>query len=191
MELLIASQNQNKIQEIQKLLPNWEIKGISSVDFPHELREDGESLEENALQKMRQVYEKSGANCFADDTGLEVNALDGEPGVYSARYAGNGKSSEDNMTKLLAKMSGQSDRSAQFRTVIALHWQGEELLFQGICKGQISLQRMGEKGFGYDPIFIPKGSSLSFAQMDIELKNSMSHRGRAIAKLVEFLHTQV
>ncbi len=189
MQLLIASQNDNKIQEIRAIFPQWKIEGISTDLFPGELKEEGETLEQNAIQKMRQVFAKTRLNCFADDTGLEVEALNGEPGVDSAYYAGN-RNSQANMDLLLKNLGSYSNRSAQFRTVIALNWKGEEHLFEGVCKGTIAEEKMGNDGFGYDPIFIPEGEDKSFAQMSMEEKNALSHRARAIKKLNEFLSKQ-
>lgn len=191
MELIIASQNKNKISEISEALSGIKVQGLSEDLFPEELVEDGSTLEENALQKARQVYAKTQTNCFADDTGLEVTALNNRPGVYSARYAGEQKNAEDNMDKLLEELAGIEDRSARFRTVIALIWEGQEYLFEGICEGRISLERAGNQGFGYDPVFIPENENRSFAQMDQSEKNKLSHRGLAVSKLIDFLKTKV
>lgn len=188
MELVIASQNQHKIDEIKAKLPGFEIQSLTKELFPDELQEEGETLRDNAIQKAMQVYQKLGLDCFADDTGLEIEALGGEPGVYSARYAGAHKSSEANMDKVLLKLKDARNRNAQFKTVIALMWQGELQLFEGICKGTIAADRNGSGGFGYDPIFIPEGESRSFAEMSLEEKNAISHRARATEKLVEFLN---
>ena len=144
-------------------------------------------MDANALQKVRQVYEKTGENCFADDTGLEVEVLNGDPGVYSARYAGEQKKSEDNMNLLLKNLKGKSNRKARFRTVVALIWEGEEHSFEGICPGEITTERSGEGGFGYDPIFIPNGYDRTFAEMTMDEKSDISHRGLAVNGLVEFL----
>ncbi len=186
MKLVLASQNKNKIAEIRNKLPNFQIEGIDPELFPDELLETGQTLEANAMQKADQVYDKTGENCFADDTGLEVSSLDGAPGVFSARYAGEQKNSDDNMNLLLANLIGK-DRSARFRTVIALIIDGQKHVFEGECKGHIIEERRGEKGFGYDPIFIPEGYDQTFAEMSMEEKAKISHRGRAIEKLVEFL----
>jgi XTP/dITP diphosphohydrolase len=190
MKIILASQNKHKIEEIRAKLPNFEIAGLDPNQFPDELLETGDTLEANALQKARQVFEKTGTNCFADDTGLEVAVLNGEPGVYSARYAGPQRNSDDNMNLLLEKLSGQSNRKAQFRTAIALIWEGKEFLFEGICEGEITKSKSGEKGFGYDPIFKPERNDKTFAEMSMEEKSTMSHRGRAVEKLVEFLEAR-
>ncbi|MFY0644736.1 MAG: RdgB/HAM1 family non-canonical purine NTP pyrophosphatase [Bacteroidia bacterium] len=190
MELTIASQNQNKIAEIQSKLSSVSVVGLSKELFPNELIENSPTLEGNAIQKLRQVFSVLRTNCFADDTGLEIEALNGEPGVYSARYAGDHKNSEDNMQKVLKLMNGHSNRAAQFRTVIALNWGGKEHIFEGICKGRIAKERKGAEGFGYDPIFIPENSELSFAQMSMEQKNEISHRGKAVDQLVHFINSE-
>jgi XTP/dITP diphosphohydrolase len=187
MKIIFASQNSNKIAEIRAKLPAYEIVGLDEKTFPEELLETGNTLDANALQKARQVYEKTGGNCFADDTGLEVSALDGQPGVYSARYAGPQKNSEDNMSLLLQNLDGKVSRQACFRTVIALIWEGKEYTFEGICKGAITKDRSGKKGFGYDPIFQPEGYNRTFAEMTMEEKSVISHRGLAVDRLVEFL----
>ncbi|MDA8886729.1 RdgB/HAM1 family non-canonical purine NTP pyrophosphatase [Bacteroidia bacterium] len=187
MNIIFASQNPNKIAEIRAKLPGHTIDGLDPNLFPDELLETGLTLDANALQKVRQVYEKTAENCFADDTGLEVESLDGEPGVYSARYAGEQKNSEDNMALLLNKLEGLSNRNARFRTVVALVWKGQEYIFEGICKGHIITQKSGSKGFGYDPIFIPEGYDRTFAEMTMEEKSQISHRGLAVEKLVQFL----
>ena len=187
MKIIFASQNPNKIAEIRAKLPAYELVGLDEKTFPEELLETGNTLNANALQKVRQVYEKTGENCFADDTGLEVSALDGEPGVYSARYAGPQKNSEDNMSLLLQNLDGKTSRQASFRTVIALIWEGKEYVFEGICKGEITKGRSGKKGFGYDPIFQPEGYNRTFAEMTMEEKSVISHRGLAVDRLVEFL----
>lgn len=149
--------------------------------------ETGDTLQANALQKVRQVYEKTGENCFADDTGLEVEALNGAPGVYSARYGGEQKNSEDNMNLLLKNLEGETNRKARFRTVVALILDGKEYTFEGICNGEIRSERSGEKGFGYDPIFQPAGEERTFAEMTMVEKADISHRGLAVNELVKFL----
>lgn len=188
MKLIIASQNQNKIAEIHAKLPEMEIFGLDEKVFPNELLETGSTLEANALQKVRQVYEVTMQSCFADDTGLEVEALNGEPGVYSARYAGEQKNAEDNMNLLLEKLRGKENRKARFRTVIALIFDGEEYLFKGTCEGEITRTKSGAQGFGYDPIFQPKGYNVTFAEMDMSTKSQISHRGLAVDKLVSFIN---
>jgi XTP/dITP diphosphohydrolase len=188
MEIIFASQNKNKIREISSLMPEGIVlKGLDEIIFKEELPETGNTLEANALQKARFVFEKTGKACFADDTGLEVNALDGRPGVYSARYAGEEKNADANMNKILLEMKNVSNRQAKFRTVIAFVEGEKEYLFEGIVAGKISEVKRGEKGFGYDPIFIPDGFSKSFAEMELDEKNKMSHRARAIEKFLKFL----
>lgn len=186
--LVFATQNKNKAREIQGLLPSYiEVKTLSDIECNEDIPEEQDTLEGNALQKAEYVKEHFGFDCFADDTGLEVDVLDGEPGIYSARYAGPQKDSEANMDKLLKKLKGEPNRSAQFRTVIALIEGDKKHTFEGIVKGNISTERKGEEGFGYDPIFIPEGESHSFAEMELSEKNKMSHRARAISKLTKFL----
>ncbi len=191
MQIVIASQNKNKIAEIRQKLEGFEVLGLDPQLFPDELEETGTTLEQNALQKVRQVHDKTQGNCFADDTGLEVDALDGAPGIYSARYAGEQKNSEDNMNLLLQNLESKASRKAHFKTIIALIWEGEEYVFEGICKGEIVTEKSGEKGFGYDPIFVPEGSNKTFAQMTMEEKSVLSHRGMAVDQLVKFLKQKV
>jgi len=191
MNLIFASQNPNKIAEIQAKLPELTIEGLDAKLFPSELQETGTTLRENAIQKARQVHEITQQNCFADDTGLLVDALDGEPGVYSARYAGGQKNSGDNINLLLKNLSDKLDRTAIFKTVIALIWDGDEFFFEGKCQGEITLEKSGEKGFGYDPIFKPTGYNKTFAEMTIKEKSTISHRGLAVEKLVEFLQDKM
>lgn len=187
MILYFASQNQNKIREIASLLPvGTEVSGIDDI-ISHELEETGTTLEENAVQKAEFVAKATGEAAFADDTGLEVQALNGAPGVISARYAGEQKSAKDNITKLLAELKGNSNRKAQFRTVIAYINGNERHLFEGKVEGQITEDPSGKEGFGYDPVFIPDGSTKTFAEMTLEEKNAFSHRARALKKLVDFL----
>jgi non-canonical purine NTP pyrophosphatase, rdgB/HAM1 family len=188
MKLVFATNNQHKVDEVQVMLPSsLELKTLSQVNINEDIPEDYPTLEGNALQKARYIYEKYGYSCFADDTGLEIEALNGEPGVYSARYAGEQKNSEDNIDKVLAKLGSEVNRKACFRTVIALILEGKEYLFEGRVDGDILSERHGTNGFGYDPIFRPEGFSVSFAEMEMGLKNEISHRGRAVAKLVDFL----
>jgi len=178
----------NKLSELQDLLPsNIELIGLKNIGCNQELPETQSTLEGNAMQKAEFVFEHFGYNCFADDTGLEVGALKNEPGVYSARYAGQNCSPNDNIQKVLQKLVGRNDRNARFRTVIALIIDGKKSLFEGECKGKITKERKGEKGFGYDSIFLPKEVNITFAQMTKKQKGAISHRGRAIKKLVEFL----
>lgn len=187
MKLVFATNNAHKLQEVAAMLGSeYELFSLSDIGCSEDIPETADTFSGNALQKARFVREHYGYDCFADDTGLEVTALGGDPGVRSARYAGN-HDSEANMTKLLAALDGKEDRSAQFRTVIALLLNGEEHLFEGIVTGHISRQRQGNGGFGYDPIFVPDGYTESFAELGMDVKNSISHRGRAVRKLVEFL----
>lgn len=188
MKLVFATNNQHKVDEVQVMLPSsLELKTLSQVNINEDIPEDYPTLEGNALQKARYIYEKYGYSCFADDTGLEIEALNGEPGVYSARYAGEQKNSEDNIDKVLAKLGSEVNRKACFRTVIALILEGKEYLFEGRVDGDILSERHGSNGFGYDPIFRPEGFSVSFAEMEMGVKNEISHRGRAVVKLVDFL----
>ena len=186
-KLIFATHNPNKLKEIQAILPDFELKSLTDVDIHQEIPEHENTLEGNALAKARFVHNKLGVNCFADDTGLEVDALNGEPGVFSARYAGPENDSEQNMKKLLDKLGQNKNRKARFRTVVALVLEGDEFLFEGIAMGEITLKKQGEQGFGYDPIFKPEGFEKTFAQMDLTEKNSISHRKRAVQKLVDFL----
>lgn len=190
--LIFATHNLNKAAEIERLLPdNLSLQTLNDISLTEEIPETGKLLEENALLKAEYVFRKTGNSCFADDTGLEVEALNGAPGVYSARYAGEEKSSEANMEKLLKELEDKENRRARFRTVIAyIDEKGDSKLFEGMVEGNISLVKNGAQGFGYDPIFIPEDSSLSFAQMSADEKNSMSHRARALAKFLHFLQSQ-
>lgn len=192
MKLVFATNNRHKLQEVRDILgERVEVLSLKDIDCNDEIPETGTTLEENALIKARWVKEKYGYNCFADDTGLEVEALGGAPGVYSARYAGEECDSQSNMLKLLENLIGKSNRNAQFRTVIALIIENKEILFDGVVKGVISEKKMGEAGFGYDPIFIPDGYSMSFAQMESRLKNSISHRYRAAEKLNDYINNNI
>jgi XTP/dITP diphosphohydrolase len=190
MELVFATNNKHKLTELQALLGD-KIKLLSLKDIAcfEEIPEEQATLEGNANQKSAYVFEKYGCNCFADDTGLEIDALNGEPGVYSARYAGEEKSAEANMQKVLEKLSRINERSARFRTVISLIMDGKEVQFEGIVEGEIIKDKKGESGFGYDPIFQPKGYNVTFAEMDLKEKNKISHRGRAVQKLIKHLQT--
>lgn len=190
--LIFASHNENKALEIKALLPeNLQLRTLNDLQQKEEIPETGHTLEENALLKAQYIFNNYGEACFADDTGLEVEELQGAPGVYSARFAGPQKSSEDNMSKLLRDLKGKENRKAQFRTVIAyINSVGQEFLFDGIVEGKISYKKMGEKGFGYDPIFIPENGLLSFAQMTAEQKNKISHRARSLHQFLDFLDSQ-
>ena len=188
MKLVFATNNKHKLQEVRDIVGDRvEVLSLSDINCNDDIPETADTLQGNALIKARYIYEKYGVDCFADDTGLEVEALDGAPGVYSARYAGEECDSEANMKKLLHNLTDKNNRNAQFRTVIALIINGEERLFNGIVKGVIATEKMGTSGFGYDPIFIPEGFSESFAQMDANMKNSISHRYRATEELSNFL----
>jgi XTP/dITP diphosphohydrolase len=190
MKLVFATNNKHKLEEMRAILGDKvELLSLADIDCHDDIPETADTLEGNALIKARYIYDKYGCSCFADDTGLEVDALGGEPGVYSARYAGENNDSEANMRKLLQNLTGKSERSAQFRTVIALIIEGEEFLFDGIVRGRISEERMGSAGFGYDPIFVPDGYEESFAQMAAEQKNAISHRSRAASALNDYLET--
>jgi XTP/dITP diphosphohydrolase len=194
MELIFATNNQHKADEIKTIVPQHiKIITLQQAGIDINIPEPHETLEENAAEKGRTIFAYTGKNCFGEDTGLEVTALNGEPGVYSARYAGEEhlnmvSSSEKNMTKLLNKLQPYADRSAQFRTIIFLILDNKEYFFEGICKGSIGFQPKGDKGFGYDPVFIPKGSNKTFAEMSMEEKNQYSHRKKAMGKLVTFLN---
>lgn len=191
MKLVFATNNKNKILEVQQLLPeSIEIISLESIGCFEEIPETADTIEGNAILKANYVTQKYGYNCFADDTGLEVDALNGEPGVFSARYAGQKCSSEDNMNKLLESLGDATNRTAQFKTVIALNLNGRQHLFTGIAKGEITLKKIGNQGFGYDPIFKPEGYSRTFAQLSLEEKGLISHRGKATEQLINFLKTK-
>jgi XTP/dITP diphosphohydrolase len=188
MKLVFATNNPNKLSELQALVPDGiEILSLAAINCNEELPETNPTLHENALQKAQYVYQNYGFNCFADDTGLEIDALGGAPGVYSARYAGEDCKAEDNMQKVLTKLEKEENRNAKFRTVIALIVDGEENLFEGECKGKITKNKSGVEGFGYDSIFTPEGCEITFAEMSKPEKGVISHRGRAVEKLVSFL----
>jgi XTP/dITP diphosphohydrolase len=188
MKLVFATNNLNKLKEVQEMLPNSiEILSLEDIHCFDEIDETETSLEGNARLKASYITEKFGYNCFADDTGLEVTILGGKPGVYSARFAGEPSNSENNMQKLLHELKEEENRKAQFRTAICLNLDGKQFLFEGVCKGEILTKKQGIEGFGYDPIFQPKGYDQSFAAMQRNEKNKISHRGLAIEKLVTFL----
>ncbi|MBU3011907.1 non-canonical purine NTP diphosphatase [Polaribacter vadi] len=188
MKLVFATNNLNKLAEVQKMLPtSIDLLSLKDINCFDEIDETETTLEGNAKLKADYITNKFGFNCFADDTGLEVESLDGKPGVYSARFAGEPSNSEKNMQKLLSELQAKENKKAQFRTAVALNLNDEKFLFEGICKGDILTEKQGEKGFGYDPIFKPEGYKLSFAEMSSEEKNKISHRGIAIQKLVAFL----
>ncbi|REH01937.1 non-canonical purine NTP diphosphatase [Flavobacterium aquicola] len=192
MKIVFATNNKNKIREIQSMLPpSIEIISLESIGCYEDIPETANTIEGNAVLKANYVTQKFGYDCFADDTGLEVDALDGEPGVFSARYAGEQKSAEDNMDKLLLNLENKDSRKAQFKTVIALNIKGEQHLFAGIARGEITKEKIGDQGFGYDPIFKPEGYLETFAQLSLETKNTISHRGKATQKLLAFLNEYV
>jgi XTP/dITP diphosphohydrolase len=186
-KIVFATGNSNKLKEITYAVDGFEIVGLTDLDITEEIPETGTTLKENALQKARYVYDKTGLSCFSDDTGLEIDALNNRPGVYSAMYAGADCSAENNMQKVLKELSGIRNRKAKFKTVIALILNGEEYFFEGDVNGEILQEKKGSDGFGYDPIFKPEGHKETFAQMSIGLKNKISHRGLAVKKLVSFL----
>ena len=188
MELVFATNNAHKLEEVRQILGDrFKVLSLNDIDCHDDIPETSDTFQDNALQKARYVKEHYGYDCFADDTGLEVKALGGAPGVHSARYAGD-HDSEANMTKLLSELEKKSDRSAQFRTVIALILNGQEVLFEGIVTGKIAQERhYGDGGFGYDPIFVPDGYTETFSQMSSQGKNLISHRGRAVRKLADYL----
>lgn len=191
MKLVFATNNAHKLEEIREMLEKkYEIISLKELGCHDNIPETQDTLEGNALQKARYIHKKYGVNCFADDTGLEIKALNNAPGVYSARYAGDAHDSETNMEKVLRQMKGISQREARFRTVITLILNNRIHSFEGIIEGEILSSKQGESGFGYDPIFRPKGHSLSFAEMSLADKNKISHRGQAIQKLVKFLQKQ-
>jgi XTP/dITP diphosphohydrolase len=189
MKIVFATNNTHKLEEIRRMLRgSHQIVSLAEIGCHEDIPEEQDTLEGNALQKARYIKQHYGYDCFADDTGLEIDALGGRPGVYSARYAGEAKDSEANMRKVLAEMQGHTDRRARFRTVIALILGNEEHLFEGKVEGEILTARQGSAGFGYDPVFRPDGYDRSFAEMDPDTKNSISHRGEATRKLAAFLN---
>jgi XTP/dITP diphosphohydrolase len=192
MKLVFASHNQNKVNEIKSLLPEtFEILSLTEIGFNDEIDETGLTLDENSKIKAKAVLKKTGYFCFADDTGLEIEALNYEPGVFSARYAGNQKNDSDNIEKVLLNLKGITNRNARFRTVITLLIGKDEYSFEGKVEGKIIMEKRGEFGFGYDPIFIPEDQSRTFAEMSLEEKNKFSHRARAFQKMIEFLKNAV
>ena len=187
--LVFATNNLHKLEEVRDILGgSFRITSLKEIGCTDDIPETADTLEGNALQKARYVKDKFGYDCFADDTGLEVEALGGAPGVFSARYAGLGHDSEANMRKLLKELEGKTNRQAQFRTVVALLLEGREYTFEGIVRGTILTERRGTAGFGYDPVFVPEGYAETFAEMGSEEKNRISHRARAVQKLADFLH---
>lgn len=188
MQLVFATNNSHKLREIRDLLGNsFKLLSLKDLKIDEDIPENEPSLEGNAMQKARHIYNILKTNVFADDTGLETEILNGLPGVYSARFAGENKNFDDNIDKLLGLMGNSKNRKARFRTVIALILDDREYLFEGICEGAIITERRGREGFGYDPVFVPSGSNLTFAEMSLDVKNKISHRARAFEKLKEFL----
>jgi XTP/dITP diphosphohydrolase len=189
-KIVFATNNVYKMAEVSSILESkFQLISLKEIQCFEEIPETQNTIEGNALQKIRYIYKKYHIDCFADDTGLEVEVLNGAPGVYSARYAGDDCNSENNIIKLLREMDGEKNRKACFRTAIALIFQGKEYLFNGKLEGSILLEKQGSSGFGYDPVFLPNGYKQSFAQMEMNLKNTISHRALAIKALSEFLTT--
>ena len=186
-KIVFATGNPNKLKEIKSAIKSFEIVGLKDLGITEEIPETGDALKKNALQKAKHVYDKTGLDCFSDDTGLEIEALNNRPGVYSAMYAGPDCNAENNMRKVLKELEGKTNRNAQFKTVIALILQGKEYFFEGLVSGEILKEKTGKDGFGYDPIFKPIGYKESFAKMSIAQKNEISHRGLAVKKLANFL----
>ena len=186
-KIVFATNNLNKLRELRSAVKDFDIISLKDLNIIEDIPETGNSLIDNALQKAKYIYEKTGLDCFADDTGLEIEALDGRPGVYSARYAGPDCDSEENMNKVLNELRSLKNRTAAFSTVISLIVDGEEYFFEGKVEGEILKEKQGIDGFGYDPIFRPFGYNQSFAEMSLELKNKISHRGLAVDKLIKFL----
>lgn len=190
-KIVFATNNSHKLLEVQQILEGkFQIAGLKEMGFNGEIPETGETLAENASIKSEFVFDTFGMDCFSDDTGLEIDALGGKPGVYSARYAGEDGNAERNIEKVLLELQGENKRTARFKTVISLLYEGKEYFFEGSVEGTIITEKRGKDGFGYDPIFIPDGFLQTFAEMPAQLKNSISHRGRAIKKLSEFLIKQ-
>lgn len=188
-ELVFATHNAHKLEELRAILKEYKILGLNDINCHEEIIEDSDTLDGNAKIKANYVTDNYSIDCFADDTGLEVDALNGAPGVYSARYAGEGCSYQDNVNKLLEALKNVENRKARFRTVIALNLNGKQYTFEGKVEGVITKEQHGEKGFGYDPIFLPDGFEQTFAEMPMDVKNTISHRGKATQKLVEFLNS--
>jgi XTP/dITP diphosphohydrolase len=192
MKLVFATNNKHKLEEVRSMLSDrFTIVGLEDIGCREEIEETESTLEGNSKIKSDFVSKNYSLDCFADDTGLEVEALDGAPGVYSARYAGENATFEDNVNKLLTELRGESNRRARFRTVISLKLEGKQYFFEGVCNGEITVKPAGEKGFGYDPVFRPEGSQLTFAEMDMQQKSRISHRGKAVQKLVTFLNEEI
>jgi XTP/dITP diphosphohydrolase len=189
-KLIFATNNQHKVAELRTLTgPTFDIITLQEAGIDIDIPEPHDTLEANATEKSETIHRLTKQNCFSEDTGLEVEALNGEPGVKSARYAGDGRDFQQNIDKLLAKLKGNTNRQAQFRTVISLIYDNKEYQFEGICKGKIAVDQQGNKGFGYDPVFIPDGADKCFAEMTMEEKNQYSHRQKAVTQLIQFLHS--
>jgi XTP/dITP diphosphohydrolase len=192
INLVFATNNQHKLREVREILgQEITIRSLKEMNIFEDIPETQDTLEGNAIQKARYIYDKTGLDCFADDTGLEIEALDGRPGVYSARYAGEGCSFDDNVRKVLLEMEGMTNRKAAFRCIFCLILEGREYLFEGRVDGQITTASEGFEGFGYDPVFLPDGYRQTFAEMPPYLKNGISHRGRAAEKMKQFLNSEV
>lgn len=190
MKLIFATHNKNKLIEVKQLLPkHLDILSLDDIDCHEDIPETSNTIQGNASQKALYVSQKHNVNCFTDDTGLEIEALNGEPGVYSARYAGEQKNADDNMNKVLESLKGETNKKARFKTVISLIINGKETQFEGIVNGLITENKKGDKGFGYDPIFIPDGYTKTFAELPLNIKNEISHRGKAITLLIDYLKT--
>ena len=188
MKIVFATNNLNKLKEIQQILPtSIELLSLKDIGFSGEIPEDHETLEENAFQKAQYIFDRYKISCFADDTGLEVESLNGAPGVYSARYAGDDCAAENNMKKLLSEMQGKANRRAAFKTVVAFVTDTEKCAFKGIAIGEILNEKHGDKGFGYDPIFKPEGYDVSYAEMSSLEKNKISHRGKAVRRFTDYI----
>lgn len=188
MKLVFATNNKHKVYEVQQLLPkDIKLLSLEDINCIEDIAETENTIQSNAILKANYITQKYGFDCFADDTGLEVFALNGEPGVYSARYAGEYGNSEKNIQKLLNKLGDNQNRKAQFRTCITLNLKGKQFVFEGICRGEITTQKKGINGFGYDSVFLPENHQQTFAEMDLEVKNKISHRGKAVQKLVNYL----
>ncbi len=190
MEIVFGTNNLNKIKEVQALIPpHIKLLSLKDIGCLEDIPETQNTIAGNAIQKAKYIKANYGYDCFTDDTGLEVKALNGAPGVYSARYAGMQRNANDNMEKVLEELVNATNRNAQFKTVIALHLNNRLETFTGICEGEITKEKLGDKGFGYDPIFKPKDQKITFAEMDLSLKNSIGHRGKAISLFVNYLNT--
>lgn len=191
MDLVFASNNQHKVEEVQAIIGSKiNLKSLNDINCHDEIPETGDTFVENTGQKSRFVYERFHLDCFADDSGLEIDSLNGEPGVNSAHYSGS-RDFQENINLVLTRLEGKANRKARFKTVISLILSGKEYLFEGIIEGKISMSQSGQKGFGYDPIFIPEGYDISFAEMSAEEKNKISHRAKAMEKLIQFLNSQL